>query len=138
MISDMNRIIKSLLVFTSAGLWNGCQTASPDQRGPDRTVAYYINVDSSVPGVAIETNTVIAGKTPLALKVFGDVTGGFHNFGSTEFVIRAIAPSTNEFTQTKSFRTGKNSPPGDRIPGIIFFDMSRPTSGLSIDSIPER
>jgi hypothetical protein len=137
--SDMNRTFGSLVILSAVGLVTGCQSSSSDtERGPDRTVAYYIKVDSSMPGVAIETNKVIAGKTPLTLRVFGDVAGGFHNLGSPEFLVRALPSNTNEFTQTKSFRTGKNSAPGDRIPGFIFFDMSRPTSGISIDSVPER
>jgi len=135
----MNRTFGSLVILSAVGLVTGCQSSSSEtEHGPGRTIAFYISVDSSVPGVTIETNKVIAGKTPLTLKVFGDVTGGFHNFGSPEFVVRALSSSTNEFTQSKSFRTGKNSAPGDRIPGFIFFDMSRPTSGISIDSVPER
>jgi hypothetical protein len=133
----MNLKLTSILFLITTALWMGCRT-SPDERGPNGTVAYYIRVESSVPGVTIETNRVVAGKTPLAIKVYGDVSGGFHNFDSPEFVVRAIPETTNQFVQVKTFRAGKNSAPGDRIPGFLFFDMSQPHGGLMIDSFPDR
>ena|SRR5690348_11272319 len=116
-----------------------CQSSGPDtERGPDRTVATYLKVESSVPGIAIETNGVFAGKTPLTLRVFGDAAGTFHAFGSPEYRLRALCSTTNEFTQVKAFRAGTRSVPGEKIPGLIFFDMSQPGGAVLIDSIPER
>jgi len=121
------------------GLAAGCGTTRPDsESGPDHTSAYYIRVESSVPDVTIETNDVAAGKTPLTLKVFGDSPGTFHNFGSSQYSLRAVPLSTNQFAQARSFRTGKGSHRGERIPGLIFFDMSQPSGGVLIDSIPDR
>lgn len=117
----------------------GCQTAAPDsESGPDSTVAHYLRVESSVPGVSIETNSVYAGKTPLTLKIFGAAAGTFHNFGSPEYVLRALPLTTNQFAQTKVFRTGRRSAPGDSVPGLVFFDMSQPGSAVQIDSFPEK
>ncbi len=106
--------------------------------GPEHTMACFIQVEASIPGVTIETNHVVAGKTPLTLKVFGDASETFHNFGSPEFVLTARPPTTNYFIQTKAFRTGKGSAPGERIPGLVFFNMSQESGGLMIDSIPSR
>ncbi len=116
----------------------GCHSTPPEDRGPDHTEAYYIQIESSVPGVTIQTNGVAAGVTPLSLKVFGDDPGRFHDFGNSEYVIRALPGSTNQFLQTRVFHTGKGSVSGDRIPGVIFFDMNQPNGGVSIDSIPEK
>ena len=120
-------------------LAGGCGTSAPDaERGPEKTVAHYVKVESSVPGVSIETNSVYAGKTPLTLVIFGDAPGTFHNFGKPQFVLRALPLSTNQFLQTKVFRTGKGSRPGDSIPGLVFFDMSQPAGAMQIDTFPEK
>jgi hypothetical protein len=120
-------------------LLGGCQTSGPDaERGPDKTVAQYLKVESSVPGISIETNGVYAGKTPLTLRIFGDAAGRFHSFGSPEYVLRALPLTTNQFLQTKVFRTGKRSSPGESVPGLVFFDMSQPAGAMQIDSFPER
>ena len=117
----------------------GCKTSpSGTESGPDHTVACFIQVEASVPGVTIETNHVFAGTTPLTLKVFADATDTFHSFGNPEFVLTAKPASTNYFAQTRTFRTGKGSVPGDRIPGLIFFDMSQRSGTMLIDSIPYR
>lgn len=132
-------ILNLTLALAAAALCVACQSSGRDsESGPGHTTAYYIKVESSVPGVTIETNRVVAGKTPLTLRVFGDVTGNFHNFGSPEFVVSALPSNTNEFAQAKVFKTGRNSLPGDRIPGFIFFNMTDRTGGLSIDSFPTR
>ena len=133
----MNLNLTTLIFAGAAVFYSGCRTPG-EERGPNGTVAYYIRVESSVPGVPIETNRVMAGTTPLALKVFGDARGGFYNFGSPEFVVRAIPTSTNQFAQSKVFRTGKDSAPGDHIPGILFFDVSQLKGGMIIDSFPDR
>ena len=88
--------------------------------------------------MTIETNSVLAGKTPLTLKIFGDVPAAFHNFGSPEFVVRALPITADQFLQTRVFRTGKNPREGDKIPGLLFFDMSQQGSGMLIDSIPDK
>ncbi len=117
----------------------GCGTTGSDsESGPEHTVAYYIKIESSLPEITIETNHVVAGKTPLTLKVFGDPPGTFHNFGSPDYSLRALPLSTNEFPQARIFRTGKRSTPGERIPGLVFFDLSQPAGGVLIDSIPDR
>jgi hypothetical protein len=135
----MHRSFIITVVLVMTGMVVGCRTSAPDEEsGPGHTVAYYISVESSVPNVTIQTNQVVAGKTPLILKVLGDEPGSFHNFGSPEFVVQALPPSTNEFSQTKTFRSGKGTIPGDRIPGVIFFDMSQRSGGIMIDSIPSR
>ena len=108
------------------------------ESGPEHTVAYYIKIESSLPEVTIETNHVGAGKTPLILRVFGDPPGTFHNFGSPEYSLGALSQSTNEFAQVRTFRAGKRSTPGERIPGLVFFDLSQPSGGVLIDSIPDR
>jgi hypothetical protein len=134
----MKRILLNLIPTLSCVLLVSCESVPPEDRGPDHTSAYYMQVQASVPGITIETNSVVAGVTPLTLKIFGDVTGEFHNFGSREYVLRAVPSGTNQFVQTRVFRTGNHSAPGDHIPGLVFFDMSQPGGGVSIDSIPER
>jgi len=131
--------LSPLLITTLAALLAGCQTGPPDdEHGPDGTVAYYIKVESSVPGASVETNHVFAGKTPLTLKVLGDYPGSFHNFGSPEFVLSALPSSANEFVQTRIFKTGHGSKPGERIPGLVFFDLSQPSGALLVDSTPDK
>ena len=134
----MNRI---LITIGGLGLicTFGCRDLAPEgERGPDGTIAYYLSIESSHPGVSIETNHVFAGKTPLTVQIFGDPPGTFHNSGSSEYVLHAIPSTTSEFAQTRVFRTGKPSAPGDKIPGVIFFDMSQQTGGLLIDSFPDK
>jgi hypothetical protein len=127
------------LILALAWAFSGCRTSPPGvEAGPHNTVAHYLTVESSVPGVSIETNGVPAGKTPLRLKIFGDAGGTFHNFGNNEFVLRALPLSSNQFLQTKIFRTGTRSAPGDRIPGLMFFDMAQPGGAMQIDSIPDQ
>src|SRR3569832_532434 len=62
----MNLKLTNLLVMATTAHKMGCRTSPHDERGPNGTVAYNIRVESSVPGVTIETNRVVAGKTPLA------------------------------------------------------------------------
>src|SRR5438270_6825344 len=132
-------ICAATLYSVLACVFSACRTSPPDvEPGPDRTVAHYLAIESSEPGVNIETNGVAAGKTPFRLKVFGDAGGTFHNFGNPQFVLRALPLSSNQFLQTKVFRTGIRSAPGDRIPGVMFFDMTQPTGAMQIDSIPDR
>jgi hypothetical protein len=135
----MHKTAVALAFSLTTALFLGCRTGSPDSdRGPNGTVAYFIKVESSVPGARIETNQVFAGRTPLTLKVFGDSPGYFHDFGKPEFVLRALPDSTNEFIQTKIFRTGHGSSPGDLIPGVVFLDLSQPSGVLLIDITPDK
>lgn len=139
MKKNMNRNTAIGIVVGLAAILTGCKTSTPDsESGPDKTVAYYVKVESSEPGVTVETNSVSAGKTPLVLRILGDVPGTFHNFGSPEYTVRALPLTTNQFVQTKTFRTGKSSVPGDRIPGLIFFNMSQKGGGMLIDTFPDR
>ena len=116
----------------------GCATSTnPDtERGPDGTIAYKVQVESSTPGARIEVNDDYIGKTPLTLTIFGDKDGTFHNFGAKDYVIRAFPVTTNQFPQTKLFRTGGWFSDEDRIPGHIYFEMEQQGSGFSIDLKP--
>ena len=115
----------------------GCASEPPNvERGPNGTIAYLVEIESSDPGVKIEAENNYVGQTPLTLKIFGDKDGTFHNFGSSEYIIRAIPANTNQYTQTKVFRTGGWFSQEDRIPTRIYFDMNQKTSGFSIDLPP--
>ena len=124
----------TLGILTLAASWlAGCSTTPPNvERGPQGTIAYLVQVESSEPGVRIEANNDYIGKTPCTLKIFGDKDGTFHNFGSYEYIIRAFANNTNQFTQTKVFRTGGWFSQEDRVPSRIYFDMNQSASGFSI------
>src|SRR5437764_724426 len=84
----------------------GCATSNV-QRGPQGTIAYYVEVETSEPGVRIEANNDYVGNAPLRLKIFGDKDGTFHNFGSQDYLIKAFPNKTNQFVQTKAFATGR-------------------------------
>ena len=115
----------------------GCSTAPPNpDRGPDGTIAYYVEVESSEPGVRIEADNDYVGKTPLKLKIFGDKDGTFHNFGRADYIVRAFPLNTNHYTQSKVFRTGGWFSQEDKIPSRIYFDMNQKTSGFSIEMPP--
>ena len=112
----------------------GCSTTDSAttgavERGRDGTIAYNVQIESSEPGVRIEANNDYIGNTPLTLKIFGDKDGTFHNFGSPDYVIRALPVKPGQHVQSKVFRTGKWFAPEDMIPKRIFFDMEQPTSG---------
>ena len=125
-------------ILATASLWAGCATAPPGaERGPNGTIAYLVQVESSEPGVRIEVNNDYIGKTPLTLKIFGDKDGTFHNFGSSDYIIRAFPANTNQYTQTKVFRTGGWFSAEDKVPSRLYFDMSLKTSGFSIDLPPK-
>jgi hypothetical protein len=115
----------------------GCASAPAHaERGPNGTIAYLVQVESSEPGIRIEANNDYVGQTPLTLKIFGDKDGTFHNFGSAEYIIRALAANTNQYTQTKVFRTGGWFSQEDKIPSRVYFDMIQKTSGFSVDLPP--
>ena len=109
------------------GFFTGCETIPPGaERGPDGTMAYYVKIEASEPGVRIEANQQNVGTAPLTLKIFGDPDGTFHDFGSYEYVIQAFPTKTNQFVQTAVFRTGHLFAGEDRIPRQIYFDMNQP------------
>jgi hypothetical protein len=114
----------ALLAFASA-----CATGN-GEKGPNGTIAYYVSIETSDPDVRIETNEDYIGKAPLTLKIWGDKDGTFHNFGSSDYVIKAIPASTNLVTQYKVFRTGGWFSQEDRIPKALFFDMKN-KNGIS-------
>jgi hypothetical protein len=107
----------------------GCATAEKEkvEVGPDGTKAFYVAIASSEPGVKIEANGEYVGETPTEVTIWGDEDGTFHNFGSYEYVIRAI-PNAGQFEQKKVFRTGAWFTQQDRIPERIYFDMKVPPS----------
>ena len=108
-------------------LLSGCDTIPPGaERGPNGTMAYNVPITSTPPGVRIEANGEFVGTTPLTLKIFGDPDGTFHDFGSYEYVIQALPLETNQFVQTRVFRTGHLLTPEDYIPKQIHFDMYQP------------
>jgi hypothetical protein len=106
----------------------GCQTPLPPgaERGPHNTMAYDVLVESSPPGARIEANGEDVGPAPVHIKIFGDPDGTFHDFGSFYYVVRALPTGTNQFVQTRLFRTGHALTPEDRIPQRIYFNMSQP------------
>jgi len=114
-----------------------CSSTTPAEKEPHGTKLFYIQIQASHEGVSIETNNVFAGKAPFTLGVLGNKGGTFHNFGSLEYVVRAVPAVTNGSWPTQAFKTGDGSTPGDRIPGMIFFDMDRPSASFSVDTLPE-
>ncbi len=116
----------------------GCETAQQSaERGPQGTIAYMVQIESSEPGVRIEADNDYVGKTPVSLKIWGDKDGTFHNFGSQEYIVRAFPLNTNQYMQTKVFRTGGWFSQEDKIPSRIFFDMNQKTSAFSVELPPK-
>jgi hypothetical protein len=106
----------------------GCETVPPGvERGPHGTIAYDVLVEATPPGAHIEANGQVVGDAPLHLKIFGDKDGTFHDFGSYYYVVRGLPLTTNQFVQTRVFRTGRWFTPEDRIPDRIYFDMNQNT-----------
>src|SRR5437868_5392147 len=97
-----------LLAASLAGLLlAGCDTIPPNaERGPHKTMAYYVSLEASAPGARIEANGQDVGVTPLRLKIWGDPDGTFHDFGSEVYVIKAVPLATNQFPQVRYFGTG--------------------------------
>jgi hypothetical protein len=105
----------------------GCETPIPPgaERGPHNTIAYDVLVEASSPGARIRADGADLGNTPVHLKIFGDPDGTFHDFGKYAYEICAFPLTTNQFTQTRYFGTGKWFGPEDRIPQRIYFDMNQ-------------
>jgi hypothetical protein len=133
----MKKIPACALLLVFIGLFAGCASYPPNaERGPQGTITYYVQIESSDPGVRIEANNDVIGTAPCKLKIFGDLDGTFHNFGSYEYIIRAFPLNTNESIQTKVFRTGGWFSQEDKIPTHIYFDMNEKTSGFSVELPP--
>src|SRR3954469_17739504 len=114
--------LRRVCVIAFLILAQGCATTNKE-KGPDGTIAYYVTIEASDPDVRIEVNEDNVGKAPMTLKIWGDKDGTFHNFGSSDYLIRAIPSGTNLFTQTKLFRTGGWFSQEDQIPKSLYFDM---------------
>jgi len=116
-----------LAVLAGVSFLAGCESVPPGaERGPHGTIAYDVQIESSPPGAKIEANGQVIGNAPLHLKIFGDKDGTFHDFGSYYYVVRALPISTNEYVQTRVFRTGHLFTPEDHIPQRIDFEMNQP------------
>jgi len=115
-----------------------CASAPPGaEHGPQGTIAYLVQVESSEPGARVEVNNDYVGKTPMTLKIWGDKDGTFHNFGSQEYIIRVFPVSTNQFVQTKAFRTGGWFSQEDKIPSRLYFDLNQKSGGFSVELPPK-
>ncbi len=113
--------------LASIAILTGCETIPPGaERGPNGTVAYNVIIEASEPGAAIKANGQDVGNTPVTLKIYGDPDGTFHDFGSYYYVIQALPLATNQFAQTRVFRTGHLFTPEDMVPRQIYFDMTKP------------
>jgi len=106
----------------------GCADPIPPgaERGPHNTMAYDVLIDATPPGARIEANGQNVGQTPVHIKIFGDPDGTFHDFGSYYYVVRALPVTTNQFVQTRLFRTGHLLTPEDRVPSRVDFNMNVP------------
>jgi hypothetical protein len=119
-----------LLAWSVVGVWlmGGCVTQPEPpgvEHGPHGTIAYDVSIEASPPGAKIEANGEVVGSAPLHLKIFGDKDGTFHDFGSYYYIIRALPIATNQYVQTRVFRTGRMFTPEDHIPRSILFDMNQ-------------
>src|SRR6188472_3740226 len=122
----MNVKLMALSLSSAVIVLAGCETVPPGREtGPHGTIAYNVTIESSEPGVRIEVNGETVGTTPLTLKIFGDKDGTFHDFGSYEYTVQAFPSRTNQFVQTRVFRTGRMFTPEDAIPRQIYFDMNQ-------------
>ena len=129
---------QSAAAIALATILAGCASAPPGaEHGPQGTIAYLVQVESSEPGARVEVNNDYVGKTPMTLKIWGDKDGTFHNFGSQDYIIRVFPLSTNQFLQTKAFRTGGWFSQEDKIPSHLYFDLNQKTSGFSVELPPK-
>ena len=130
-------LFKSLLatvLIVILVLFSGCaSTGARGEKGPDGTIAYQVEIETSEPGSRIEVNGDYVGKAPVTVKVFGDKDGTFHNFGSQEFVIKAFPVKPGQKVQTKVFNTGRWFGTEDKIPKRLFFDFNVSGGQFTID-----
>jgi len=132
---------KAVIIMGStvaAAVLLGCSSTPNGDKGTEGTTAFYVHVQASRDGVGIETNNVLAGKAPLVLRLMGDKGGTFHNFGDSQYVVRAVPDSKNSPVAMQVFKTGNKSSPGDRIPGLIFLDIDNPSGSFSVDTFPDK
>ena len=109
-------------------------SAVKPERGPDGTIAYFVDVETSDPGSRIEANNEDVGKSPMQLKIYGDKDGSFHNFGSYNYTVRAYPVKQGQFIQTKVFHTGGFFTGEDKIPKRIYFDLNAPSSAIEVNA----
>ena len=133
--------MKKNLILTvglaAAGLLAGCASYPPGaERGPHGTMAYDVFIEASAPGAQIEANGTVLGNTPIHVKIFGDRDGTFHDFGSYQYMIRALPLATNQFAQVRAFGTGRGFTSEDLIPAHIYFDMNQPPPAVPPMSSP--
>lgn len=114
-----------LAVLAGCAVTQGPVDGTARERGPDGTVAYTIQIEASEPEVKIEANGEYLGTAPLTHTLFADRDGTFHNFGSFDYVIRALPAGPGQYLQTKVFRTGGFFTQEDRVPKRIYFDMKQ-------------
>lgn len=116
----------SLLIALTTAFATACKS-TPEKpkadKGPDDTIPYLVEVDSSEPGARIEANNEYIGKTPLVLKIYGDEDGTFHNFGRYEYEVVASPVRAGQQQQRKVFKCGGWFTSEDKIPKKIFFDF---------------
>lgn len=105
------------------------------EKGPQGTIAYQVTIEANEPDVRIEANNDFVGVAPVTIKIFGDRDGTFHNFGSQDYIIRALSKDPKKQPQMKVFRTGGWFSQEDQIPKRIYFDMNL-KGGFTIDRPP--
>jgi PEGA domain len=142
------RVVTSILSYMNPNRWHsagiilgiaaatlpGCATSDAQpEKGPSGTIAHMIEIESSDPGARVEVNRDFVGRTPITIKVFADEDGTFHNFGSPQFVIQVFPVRTNQFVQTKIFRTGRWFASEDRVPKRLYFDLNQGSGGFTVD-----
>lgn len=111
-------------IFSFVVICGICGCASDKfEHGPQGTIAYLVQVETSEPGARIEAENNYIGLSPLTLKIFGDRDGTFHNFGSQEYVVKAYPVHPGQIVQQKAFRTGGWFQPEDKVPTRIYFDL---------------
>lgn len=135
-----NRIILSAvgIVTACAGCSSNPSLSPGTERGPNGTVGYKVLVEASDPDARVEVNESVVGKTPITITIFGDKDGTFHNFGSSEFVIRVFPVREGQHAQTKTFRTGGMFGQEDRVPSHLFFDLNQKHESFSIEPAKPR
>ena len=125
------------LILTGGGCASG--SGNRPERGPDGTIAYPIRIEASEAGARVEVNDEYVGKTPIEIRVWGDPDGTFHNFGSSDYVIRVFPVRDGQTVQTKVFRTGGWFSQEDRVPGRLYFDLDQKSpGGFTVDPAKPR
>lgn len=121
--------------LTVLSLALGCATSNSTraERGPQGTIAYVVEIESSEPGARVEANSESVGNTPLKLKIFGDKDGTFHNFGSQDYILKCYPVKPGQRVQIKAFRTGGWFSQEDMVPKRVFFDLNEQTGGFTVD-----